>query len=348
MNAVNKKPMFDLSAFDTPAIADNQVAVVLSIPVGEICEDKDQPRTEFDQEQLESLAGDLRIRGVQQPISVRPANNGFYTIIQGARRYRASVLAGKETVPAIVQSDEILFDDYSQVAENTKRAKLSPIDIARFIQKRKDKGETNVEIAKKLNEPKEYVTRHLSVLNSPLEIITAVKNGKLRGVQSLYNLNLLYQKSADVALDLLRANESITNQMINDASKSLGAASKSLATEDESTPENSPTEFVDKSVDEISAKDQILETSRKHILREIPSENNDEVDEDNEPQAETKDHTTVRPLPIKTKEEVVINKSLSVDVAGVIHNIKLQLSKNPSAVALSRIEALVLTNYFGD
>ena len=62
MNAVNKKPMFDLSAFDTPAIADNQVAVVLSIPVGEICEDKDQPRTEFDQEQLESLAGDILIK----------------------------------------------------------------------------------------------------------------------------------------------------------------------------------------------------------------------------------------------------------------------------------------------
>jgi ParB family transcriptional regulator, chromosome partitioning protein len=348
MNAVNKKPMFDLSAFDTPAIADNQVAVVLSIPVGEICEDKDQPRTEFDQEQLESLAGDIRIRGVQQPISVRPANNGFYTIIQGARRYRASVLAGKETVPAIVQSDEILFDDYSQVAENTKRANLSPIDIARFIQKRKDKGETNVEIAKKLDENKKYITYHLAILDAPSEILDAVMEKRIRGVQSIYKLNLLYQKSADVALDLLRANESITNQMINDASKSLGAASKSLVTEDESTPENSPAEFIEKNVDEISAKDQVLETSRKHILRDIPSENNDETDEGNDSQAETKDHATVKPLPIKSKEDVVINKSLSVDVAGVIHNIKLQLSKNPSAVALSRIEALVLTNYFGD
>ena len=239
MNAVNKKPMFDLSAFDTPAIADNQVAVVLSIPVGEICEDKDQPRTEFDQEQLERLAGDIRIRGVQQPISVRPANNGFYTIIQGARRFRASVLAGKETIPAIVQSDEILFDDYSQVAENTKRANLSPIDIARFIQKRKDKGETNVEIAKKLDENKKYITYHLAILDAPSEILDAVMEKRIRGVQSIYNLNLLYQKSADVALDLLRVNESITNQMINDASKSLGAASKSLVTEDESTPGNS-------------------------------------------------------------------------------------------------------------
>lgn len=341
MNAVNKKPMFDLSAFDTPAIPDNQVAVVLSIPVAEICEDKDQPRTEFDQEQLESLAGDILIRGVQQPISVRPANNGFYTIIQGARRYRASVLAGKETVPAIVQSDEILFDDYSQVAENTKRANLSPIDIARFIQKRKDKGETNVEIAKKLNEPKEYVTRHLSILSSPPEILAAINAKKLNSAQTIYQLNLLYEKSPKAALSLLNENENVTRQMI-------GATSKSLAIEDESTLENSPTESVNKSVEEISAKDQILETSRKHILREIPSENNDEADEGNEPQVETKDHETVRPLPVKTKEEVVINKSLSVDVAGVIHNIKLQLTKNPSAVALSRIEALVLTNYFGD
>lgn len=337
MNAVNKKPMFDLSAFDTPAIADNQVAVVLSIPVGEICEDKDQPRTEFDQEKLESLAGDIRIRGVQQPISVRPANNGFYTIIQGARRYRASVLAGKETVPAIVQSDEILFDDYAQVAENTKRANLSPIDIARFIQKRKDKGETNVEIAKKLDENKKYITYHLAILKAPIEIVEAIKSKKIRGVESAYELGLLHEKSPPLALSLLSANETITQQMIRTASKSLLA-------NDEPNLENSPAE----SVEEISAKDQILETSRKHILPEIPSENNDEVDEDNEPQAETKDHTTVKPLPIKTKEEVVINKSLSVDVAGVIHNIKLQLSKNPSAVALSRIEALVLTNYFGD
>ena len=341
MNAVNKKPMFDLSAFDTPAIADNQVAVVLSIPVGEICEDKDQPRTEFDQEQLESLAGDIRIRGVQQPISVRPANNGFYTIIQGARRYRASVLAGKETVPAIVQSDEILFDDYSQVAENTKRANLSPIDIARFIQKRKDKGETNVEIAKKLDENKKYITYHLAILKAPIEIVEAIKSKKIRGVESAYELGLLYEKSPPLALSLLSANEAITQQMIRTASKSLLA-------NDEPNLENSPAESVNKSVEEISAKDQILERSRKHILPEIPSENNDEVDEGNEPQAETKDHTTVRPLPVKAKEEVVINKSLSVDVAGVIHNIKLQLTKNPSAVALSRIEALVLTNYFGD
>lgn len=341
MNAVNKMPMFDLSAFDTPAIADNQVAVVLSIPVGEICEDKDQPRTEFDQEQLESLAGDIRIRGVQQPISVRPANNGFYTIIQGARRYRASVLAGKETVPAIVQSDEILFDDYSQVAENTKRANLSPIDIARFIQKRKDKGETNVQIAEKLGEHKKYITYHLAILTSPPEILEAIDLKRLKSAETIYQLNLLYEKSPKAALSLLNENENVTRQMI-------GAASKSLATEDESTLENSPAESVNKSVDEISAKDQILETSRKHILREIPSENNDEADEGNEPQVETKDHETVRPLPVKTKEEVVINKSLSVDVAGVIHNIKLQLTKNPSAVALSRIEALVLTNYFGD
>jgi len=345
MKAVVKKPMFDLSAFDVPTIAANQVAVVLSISLDEICEDKDQPRTQFDQEQLETLAQDIRIRGVQQPISVRPATNGIYTIIQGARRYKASLLAGALVIPAIVQADEALFDDYSQVAENTKRANLSPIDIARFIQKRIDKGEGKVEIAEKLGEPPKYITHHLSILCSPVEILEAIKSRKIRGVESIYELNLLYSKVPDIALTLLKNSEVVTQKMIRLATKSQNEQATQLL-ETQSPKEESLAIQADSSPTE-----KVLETSRLHIL----SPKNSESPTHNAPQQPLAT-TAIASINSATTEELVVantniirpvDPDVSIEAEGVIHNILLQLANSPLTVVLTRIEALVLTRHFG-
>ncbi len=97
--------MFDLSQFDkAPTFApDNQIGVVLSLPLANVIEDPTQPRTEFDAEELTKLSQDIARRGVQAPIAVRPAVEGIYQIIHGARRFRASGMAGLPTIPASVQ-----------------------------------------------------------------------------------------------------------------------------------------------------------------------------------------------------------------------------------------------------
>ena len=149
--------MFDLSQFDkTPVfVPDNQIGIVLSLPLACVIEDPTQPRTEFDADELTKLSEDIARRGVQAPIAVRPPVEGRYQIIHGARRFRASGMAGLLSIPAIVQVDEVAFDDYSQVLENTQRDNLTPLDIARFIQKRKALGESNSQIARNLSEKPE-------------------------------------------------------------------------------------------------------------------------------------------------------------------------------------------------
>ena len=175
--------MFDLSQFEkTPVFApDNQIGVVLSLPLNVVIEDRTQPRTEFDAEELEKLADDIERRGVQSPVAVRPPVDGIYQIIHGARRLRASRLAGVLTIPAIVQGDAVAFDDYSQVLENTQRDNLTALDIARFIQKRKALGESNSQIARNLSEKPEWVTYHLALIDMPPEIQQAYDAGQLTG-----------------------------------------------------------------------------------------------------------------------------------------------------------------------
>lgn len=212
--------MLDLAGFHS-AEADqalSQINVVLEIELDKIVEDSDQPRQEFDEEHLNALAVDIKIRGVQTPIAVHPAADGVYKIIHGACRYRASKLAGLKTIPLIVQSDQQRYDDYSQMAENTKRAELHPMDIARFIQKRKELGESNKEIAEKLGETAEYIVYHLALLDAPDLIINAFKEGRLRGAQSVWRMTKLYEKERALAEKLLNGETVITVKMIRDAS----------------------------------------------------------------------------------------------------------------------------------
>ncbi len=210
--------MFDLSQFDkAPTFApDNQIGIVLSLPLDKVIEDPTQPRTEFDAEELTKLSEDIARRGVQAPIAVRPPVDGIYQIIHGARRFRASVIAGVPSIPAIVQADEVAFDDYSQVLENTQRHNLTPLDIARFIQKRKTFGETNSQIARNLSEKPDWVTFHLALIDLPAEIQQAYDIGQIKGTKATYELRKLYGKDPDTVKRLIESKEEITQARIRE------------------------------------------------------------------------------------------------------------------------------------
>jgi ParB/RepB/Spo0J family partition protein len=97
---------------------------------------EEQPRKTFYQDSLEELAASIKERGVLEPIVVRPMPNreGMYEIVMGERRYRASKLAGRETIPAIIRdlNDEEAAAD--ALLENFQREDLNPIEKARAIQ----------------------------------------------------------------------------------------------------------------------------------------------------------------------------------------------------------------------
>ena len=210
--------MFDLSQFEKAPVftPDNQIGIVLSLPLVAVIEDPTQPRTEFDAEELAKLAEDIGRRGVQAPIAVRPAVEGIYQIIHGARRFRASGLAGVPTIPAIVQADEVAFDDYSQVLENTQRDNLTPLDIARFIQKRKALGESNSQIARNLSEKPEWVTYHLALIDMPAEIQQAYDAGQVTGAKATYELRKLHGKDPESVKELIASGEEITQVRIRE------------------------------------------------------------------------------------------------------------------------------------
>jgi ParB family chromosome partitioning protein len=100
-----------------------------SIPLAELVESTTNPRKAFDERQLEELAESIRSKGVLLPLLVRPVN-GHYEIVAGERRYRASKLAGRETVPATVRDLTDAECLEIQLIENLLRADLHPFEEA--------------------------------------------------------------------------------------------------------------------------------------------------------------------------------------------------------------------------
>lgn len=238
-----KKSVFNLEMLDavkreaTPpsAIPSNQISAVLAIPLKQIIEDENQPRKDFNDEDWQDFVSDIKRRGVQTPIHVRPAVDGIYTIIHGARRYRASLEAGLGTIAAIIETNASAFDDYSQVLENTKRANMAAMDIAQFIQKRIAAGDSKSNIAEKLSENANYVTYHLALLDMPEMIALAYSQGKIKGAQLIYRLINLYKNAPVLAESLINSNEEITNALILKACKTEAATDINNATQDVDT-----------------------------------------------------------------------------------------------------------------
>lgn len=143
---------------------------VREIPIERIEPNPSQPRMTWHEETLKELASSIKEHGVLQPILVRPAGDG-YQIIAGERRWRASKMAGRETVPAIVER----FDDATALEialiENLQREDLSPLDEAFIYQKMTSElGYSIRGLAGKLGKDKGYVENRLRLASAPDDV----------------------------------------------------------------------------------------------------------------------------------------------------------------------------------
>lgn len=183
----------DLSALEDKTVATQPTGKPLDIPLADIEEDPDQPRKEFSAEAMQEITVSVRIRGIKTPISVRthPSKPGKWMLNYGARRYRGSIAAGRDTIPAFV--DEA-HDDYDQVVENIQRDDLKPMELALFIKKRLDAGDQKTVIAKNLGKDGAIITQHLALIDSPACVEDAYSNGKCTSPKTLYELRGLYEK----------------------------------------------------------------------------------------------------------------------------------------------------------
>lgn len=141
---------------------------VQEIDINDLRPNPYQPRKTFDKGALEELAQSIQQTGVFQPIIVRKSDVKGYEIIAGERRYRASKLAGKVTIPAIVRE----FDESSMmqvaVLENLQREDLNPLEEAEaYDMLMKNLNLTQAELAEKLGKSRPYIANHLRLISLP-------------------------------------------------------------------------------------------------------------------------------------------------------------------------------------
>src|SRR6266850_376369 len=161
------------------------VSSVQEIPLRSIQESKTNPRRQFDEAKLAELAGNIRQHGVLQPVLVRPLPNGEpdqFELVAGARRYRASKLAGRETIPASARE---LTDTQClelQLIENLQRADVHELDEARsyaaLMQLQPDTYTVET-LAEKIGRSEKYVYARLRLNHLVDEVQQAFYAGKL-------------------------------------------------------------------------------------------------------------------------------------------------------------------------
>ena len=161
------------------------------ISITDIQKNPYQPRKEFDGEKLDELAQSIKENGLIQPIIVRQSPVIGYEILAGERRYRASLLAGLRSIPAVVKqlSDQEMM--VQSIIENLQRENLNPIEEARAYESLVEKGFTHAEIADKMGKSRPYISNSIRLLSLPEQILSEVENGKLSQAhaRSLVGLN---------------------------------------------------------------------------------------------------------------------------------------------------------------
>jgi ParB family transcriptional regulator, chromosome partitioning protein len=150
------------------------------IPTDHIDPNPYQTRMQVDEQKLDELARSIIANGVVQPIIVRPLPNGRFQLIAGERRWRASIKAGKDTVPAILRqvSDEQAME--MTIVENLQRADLNPMEQARAYDRlSRDFHMTQEQVAQRTGKDRATVANFLRLLRLPLPVQSKVESGDL-------------------------------------------------------------------------------------------------------------------------------------------------------------------------
>lgn len=152
---------------------------IIELPLSELRSNPYQPRKVFDKTALQELANSIKEHGVFQPIIAKKSIKG-YEIIAGERRVKASILAGKETIPAIIQ--EFSDQDMMEIAvlENLQREDLTPLEEAQAYRNLLEKlSLTQEELSHRLGKSRSYITNMLGLLSLPKEVKDLLTENKI-------------------------------------------------------------------------------------------------------------------------------------------------------------------------
>ena len=150
------------------------------LPIHKVEPNPNQPRRDFDPEELQSLAESIGTHGVVQPLTVRELDSGYYQIVAGERRWRAARMAELREIPAvIIEADDKKVMELALI-ENLQRQDLNPVEEAQGYQTLMDEyGLTQEETAQRVGKSRPAVANMLRLLALNADVLELVRQGKL-------------------------------------------------------------------------------------------------------------------------------------------------------------------------
>lgn len=178
----------------------NEKSAYRMLPIYKVEPNREQPRQDFDEAELQALADSIEEHGIIQPLTVRELESGYYQIIAGERRWRAARIANLAEVPAIViEADDKKAMELALI-ENLQRQDLNPVEEALGYQTLMDEyGLTQEEAAGRVGKSRPTVTNSLRLLNLCPQVLEKVRSGELSAGHARAVLTLKSEKQQQQA-----------------------------------------------------------------------------------------------------------------------------------------------------
>lgn len=176
---------------------------VVTLRLSEIEPNRNQPRTNFDEDALAELADSIAKHGLIQPIVVRPTSSGVYQIVAGERRWRACRMADLQEVPVVIK--ELDDQKYYEIAliENLQREDLNAVEEAQGYRTLIDThGLTQEQVAESVGKSRSAVTNSLRLLNLNKDALETLKNGQITAGHARA---ILAAGDTEIAAEMLKA-----------------------------------------------------------------------------------------------------------------------------------------------
>ena len=212
----------------TAKVSENKIDnTIIEIPLVKIVPNKNQPRTNFNEDTIKELADSIKTFGLIQPIIVRSIDKGgMYEIISGERRYRAFQMLGLNTIPCLInQNVDDLASLEMALIENIQRDDLSPIELAHTFKQLIDEFNlTHDELSKRIGKSRTAITNSLRLLLLPLEIQKMVNEeiisaGHARALLAIESKEEQINLAEKIAINDLSVRE--TEKLVSEINKKL-------------------------------------------------------------------------------------------------------------------------------
>ncbi len=319
----------------------NMEKEVLTLNIEDILPNRFQPRIKFKEENINELAESIKEHGVIQPIVVRKISDK-YEIIAGERRYKASILAGKTTIPAIITDLDDKNSAEVALIENVQRQNLTPIEEAISYKKILDMGYiSQTDLAEKLGKTQSTIANKLRLLNLEEEVQEALLNEKIseRHARSLLKLKKNQQvgmlnriihermtvRKTDEAIQKMLEDENNRQETLNNNPQKNSISEKNISSPPKKEQKEPEIEILDFDIDEDKSSDITEEKLEKtmelpiiNIEKEQSNMNNNEFNIPTSPIIETENNNINNNLTNTNVQPTQMNNSM--DINSIVDN----------------------------